>query len=104
MAKPPVVFWASQVQETAGETQNWDTYQPLKMGEALWFNLGFNMDLKLVHQEYELVVGTWLLFSPMVGMMIQSEELIFFRGVAILPTSLLCLKILFFPPKEKATG
>jgi len=25
--------------------------------------------------------GTWLLFSPIVGMMIQSDELIFFRGV-----------------------
>ena len=40
MAKPPVAFWASQ--EMVGETwwnQNWDTYQPLKMGEALWFNL-----------------------------------------------------------------
>ena len=27
--------------------------------------------------------GTWLLFSPIVGMMIQSDELIFFRGVGI---------------------
>ena len=30
--------------------------------------------------------GTWLLLSPMVGM-IQSDELIFFRGVGIPPTS-----------------
>ena len=29
--------------------------------------------------------GTWLLFSPIVGMMIQSDELIFFRGVGIPP-------------------
>ena len=32
--------------------------------------------------------GTWLLFSPIVGMMIQSDELIFFRGVGIPPTRL----------------
>jgi hypothetical protein len=31
--------------------------------------------------------GTWLLFSPIVGMMIQSDELIFFRGVGIPPTT-----------------
>ena len=29
--------------------------------------------------------GTWILFSPIVGMMIQSDELIFFRGVGIPP-------------------
>ena len=29
--------------------------------------------------------GTWLLFSPIFGMMIQSDELIFFRGVGIPP-------------------
>jgi len=32
--------------------------------------------------------GTWLLFSPIVGMMIQSDELIFFRGVGIPPISI----------------
>jgi hypothetical protein len=34
-----------------------------------------------------LVVWNIFLFSPIVGMMIQSDELIFFRGVGIPPTS-----------------
>jgi hypothetical protein len=32
--------------------------------------------------------GTWLLFSPIVGMMIQSDELILFRGVGQPPISI----------------
>jgi len=39
---------------------------------------------------FRLVGGDWnhgILFSPIVGMMIQSDELIFFRGVGIPPTS-----------------
>ena len=35
--------------------------------------------------DWLVVTGTWLLFSPIVGMMIQSDELIFFRGVGIPP-------------------
>ena len=39
--------------------------------------------------------NTWLGFSPIVGMMIQSAELIFFRGVGIYPCCLLFLHALF---------
>ena len=40
--------------------------------------------------EITLLVGglEHFLFSPIVGMMIQSDELIFFRGIGVPPTSL----------------
>ena len=41
------------------------------------------------------------LFSPIVGMMIQSDELIFFRGVGIPPTSLGLSKYLVTSEKRR---
>jgi hypothetical protein len=43
------------------------------------------IDYEMVHEMVHTFqagwwFGTWLLFSPIVGMMIQSDELIFFRG------------------------
>ena len=36
---------------------------------------------------YWLVVGTWLLFSHILGIIIPTDELIFFRGVGLPPAS-----------------
>ena len=56
-------------------------------GISMAYEGGFNQEI------YNIYIsgwwfGTWLLFSPIVGMMIQSDELIFFRGVGIPPTRL----------------
>jgi len=46
---------------------------------------------------YVYLVGTFL-FSPIVGMMIQSDELIFFRGVAQPPTRYMAMDQYLYIP------
>ena len=47
------------------------------------FHQTYLWEYKHTHTHAGWWFGTWLLFSPIVGMMIQSGELIFFRGVGI---------------------